>query len=198
MINIITAIKPEANPLIEKLGLKKDMSSKHFPLYGNDSYRLIISGTGKVKAAMACLHLYNYNKEFTFSSSHDLYINIGFCGTNSLERIPGDLILINKVIDMDTKKEYYPDIYFKYNIMEKPLNCSPVPVEYSSINKHEAYYDMESSGIMEFSEKYLETHQTLIIKIISDYLSPKKINISLLNNILVENIPSIEQISNQL
>lgn len=195
MIFIVTALMIEAAPIIEHFKLKKDMTVYAYPVYKNDHISLIVSGVGKVKSAMAAVYLLSiYNV-----TEKDILLNIGFCGASSTRYDPGSLLLINKITDMDTGKDYYPDIFFSQNLPKEALCCYSKPVSRKNLKGEiDIFCDMESSGIMEVAKKFTYAHQVVILKVISDYLAPENLNKELLQNYLQTHLPCIEQIINEL
>ncbi|MCB0340373.1 MAG: hypothetical protein KDD53_12250, partial [Bdellovibrionales bacterium] len=57
MIAIVTALHCEAKPIIDHFGLKKDAQSHQFEVFLSDEYLLLISGVGKIKAAIGTTYL---------------------------------------------------------------------------------------------------------------------------------------------
>ena len=53
---------------------------------------------------------------------------------------------------------------------------------------------MESAGIMEASKKFYYAHQVILLKIISDYLNPEKLDKFQLKNFIKKSMPLIEKI----
>ncbi|QCX33261.1 5'-methylthioadenosine/S-adenosylhomocysteine nucleosidase [Caloramator sp. E03] len=195
MVFIVTALMLEASPLIEYFSLKKDMKINNYQVYKNSDIALVISGVGKIKSAMAAIYLLSTFK----SKKEDILINIGFCGTNSLKYALGELIAINKVKDMDTGKDYYPDVYFGKNIPKETLCCSSKPIFKEDYKEDkDMLFDMESVGIMEAGQKFLYTHNTVILKIISDFLTPKDLDKEMLKDYIKNNIPYIVEIIDEL
>ena len=176
MILLIAAMKPEADPLIRFYRLKKDMSVTAFPVFRNDSVALVISGTGKLRSAAASamlLTMYEAQKDDT------LLVNIGFAGSRTRSVVPGQLFVIHKITDADTCRDYYPDVLPETGLPRAELTTFPRPVfeppEDSSKEALEGRIvlcDMEAAGIMEASARFLETQQVLMLKVVSDLLSP--------------------------
>lgn len=195
MVFIVTALMLEASPLIEYFNLKKDMTINNYEVYKSQDIALIISGVGKIKAAMAAVYLLS-----TFNcKKDDILINIGFCGTNSLKYNLGEPIIINKVKDIDTGRDYYPDIYYGKNIKKAALLCSSKLMfkeDYKEDNI--SLVDMESCGIMEAGQKFLYSHNTVILKIISDFLNPKNLDKEILKGYIKNNISLIDEIIYEL
>ena len=73
-LNIVTALLCEAKAIIEAFNLKKDISEHAFEIYHNQdkSLCLIISGIGKINAAIATTYIAQYNKVAPQS-----FLNIG-------------------------------------------------------------------------------------------------------------------------
>jgi len=214
MILIITALMIEATPLIEYFKLKRDMSIHEFPVYRNAEIALIVSGIGKVKSAVAATYLLSicnakYCKDDLIESKNNdnknhTLINIGFCGVSDTRYEIGSLILINKVTDMDTGIDSYPDIFIGKDLPKDAIYCfsKPVSKEYlESFECHKTkniFCDMESSGIMEVAKKFTYAHQVVILKVISDYLNPNNYNKETLKGYLTKQIPKIEQIIDEV
>ncbi|HOA96164.1 MAG TPA: nucleoside phosphorylase [Acetivibrio saccincola] len=191
MVFIVTALKIEAEPLIEHFNLKKDMDIHLFPVYRNPDITLIISGVGKVKSAMAVTYLLSTHQ----TTLQDVLLNIGFCGTNNRKYSVGTMVAVNKVTDMDTNIDYYPDVFIKENIPFAGLCCYSRPVAQDMVQEEkEVFCDMESAGIMEASKKFYYAHQVILLKIISDYLNPEKLDKFQLKNFIKKSMPLIEKI----
>lgn len=171
MIFICTSMYCEASPFIKQLNLKKDSKVNKFEIFKNDEIILIITGVGKIKAAVAVSYLLSKYEPGT----SDLFINIGVCGANK-DMVIGNAYLCNKIIENDTKKTFYPDILFKHPYKEASVEtCSNIIKSYD--NRLEGQLvDMEASGIYQAALLFFETHQVFFIKIVSDYLNTKNLS----------------------
>lgn len=179
MIIICTATYIEAEPFIKNFSLKKNLSEFKFQIFNNDYIRLLITGVGKIKSAIALTYLFTKYK----SSSSDILINIGFCGSRNKSYNLGQIFLCNKIIDHDTNKTYFTDILFKHPFKETSIDtCSSIIA--SNINLQGELVDMESSGIYESALTFIQPHEIFFIKIISDYLTSDKLNIDILKDTL--------------
>lgn len=195
MVFIVTALNIEAAPIIQHFKLKKDMNITFYQIYKNDNIVLIVSGVGKIKSAMAAAYLFSTYK----SNEKPILINIGFCGTNSSKYEVGSMLLINKITDIDTGYDYYPDIFIDSSFPREALYCYSRPVESENFKVgKDIFCDMESSGIMEAASKFTYAHKVAIIKIISDYLSPNNLDRELLDSYIRNNIVYIEQIIGEM
>lgn len=160
----------EAQPFINKLHLKKDLTCTKFQIFKNTEITLLISGVGKIKSVVALTYLLSK----TDISPEDLLINIGICGCKDKTVALGSIFLCNKIIDNDTKHTFYPDIIFKHNFNESSIETTSLldnnPKKFSG-----NLIDMESSGIYEAASTFLQPHQIFFIKIVSDHLNTSKI-----------------------
>jgi len=194
MIYIVTALMLEASPIIGYFNLKRDMTINSYPVFSNKEIALIVSGIGKVKSAMAATFLIS-NYRITGS---DILINIGFCGAQAGKYPLGTLLLVNKVTDVDTGKDYYPDVYIGDDLPKDSVACCPRPVG-DNDNQYEcSLFDMESAGIMEAAYKFFNTQQIAIIKIVSDFLSPENLDKQVLRSYIDINMPILDRILNEL
>ena len=144
MINIVTALKIEAAPIIEYFNLKATGE-----IYQNNEINLIVTGSGKVKSAI--------NTALLLQKKTYPTINIGIAGSN--KHPVGSGFFIHKITDTDTDFEYYPDFF------EEPSE------EIFTISKPQKYFplvDMESSGFFEAAYKFLSVEKIILYKIVSD------------------------------
>ena len=184
MIHIVTALMAEAAPLIDFYGLKKNMDDHVFQIYRHNDIELAVCGTGKVRAAMAAAVLL----ERMASTRQDLLLNVGFCGSDCRDYEPGTLLAVWKVTDMDTGRDYYPDVFHGLAVPAVSLQChadvvsrftDPCTCRRETAERSNAwigggYVDMESAGIMEAAQMRLDAHQVVLLKIISDRLNPEE------------------------
>lgn len=195
MIIFVCALQVEARPLIEYFHLKKDMSEHKWPVYKNDNYRLIVSGTGKIKAAMAAAHLLSRIN----SSQISCLINFGICGSNSGLYQPGAVMLTHKVEDIETGRSYYPDLFAGHDLPGAVMQCHSRPVYMPEETGGPAIFcDLESAGIMEAAVKYLSPHQVVMLKIISDKLDSGHLPENQVKTYLVAALPALNAIIAEL
>ncbi len=169
MLNIITALKIEAEPIIKHFKLKSNNN-----IYQNEKINLIITGSGKIKSAI--------NTALLLSKYPYKSLNIGIAGSNLFEI--GEGFFINKITDTDTGFNYYPD-FFKEPSEE--IFCISKP------NKYFSLVDMESSGFFEAAYKFLNVEQIILYKIVSD--TPKtQFNEKLIPDLIKKHISIIEKI----
>lgn len=195
MILIVTALMLEATPIIDFFKLKKDMSVLPYSVYRGSDIALIVSGVGKIKSAIAAVYLCS---AYGFGHS-DVLINIGFCGAGGKLHEVGSLLVANKITDMDTRRDYYPDIFCGDGLPLVPLQCFSKPVKAEDVQEQtELFCDMESAGIMEASKKFFYAHNILILKIISDYLAPERLDKAQLKSYIENNLPILGNVIDEM
>lgn len=144
MLNIVTALKIEADPIINYFQLKSRNG-----IYQNENINLIITGQGKIKCAV--------NTALLLSKHRFATLNIGIAGSSKHEIGRG--FFIHKITDTDTGFNYFPD-YFNENSEEI--------YTVSALGKYYTLTDMESSGFFEACYKFLNVNEIILYKIVSD------------------------------
>lgn len=176
MICITVALSWEAQPLIEYYNLSS-IESPHFRIYGNEQMRLIISGVGKLRSAIATTYILSHIEDIDNCAA----VNVGLCGAYDQDYAVGTPILINKVKDMDTGYEYFPDILFSHDTVEGALETHRKVVSRGDNFKlHEQlegqFVDMEAAGFFEAASVFLPPHRISCIKVVSDHLGGTRLN----------------------
>ncbi|MPQ43082.1 hypothetical protein [Clostridium tarantellae] len=166
MIFISVAMYCEAYPFIKKLKLKKDMTHKKFEVFKNDEIKLIIIGTGKIKAAIGTTYLFS-NMDV---KKEDIFINLGVCGAANEKISKGTVCMCNKLVENETKKTFYPDILIKHPFKEYSIETFSFVVNKNILKTEEDLVDMEAVGVYEASLLFFKTHQIYFIKVVSDNL----------------------------
>lgn len=176
MVYIVTALPCEASPIVRKYGLKRD-SCRYFPLYRGDGMCLIVSGVGKMSAAIATAYLLAYDTGLgqTGGEKGLAIINIGVCGAFHQRYPIGTPLLVNKVIDHETGNQYFPDILIEHPFEEGSLETYNHVVRQEDVlsgrvEPQADLADMEASGFFQAASRFLSPHQIYIIKVIGDYL----------------------------
>jgi adenosylhomocysteine nucleosidase len=163
-IFIYTALPCEAKPLVEHFSLKKDVTVQSFAVYLNHDICLTVTGLGKSAMAAGVA----YTQALFASVEHPVMLNIGIAGHK--DHPLGDLFLIDKIIDIDSQKRYYPSLIFTPPC---PTGCI------QTLSKPQLNYDlphlcdMEASAFYETAVRFSSSELILCLKIISDnQLSP--------------------------
>jgi len=161
---IYVALPCEAKPLVEYFSLKKDVSVQPFAVYLNHGICLTVTGLGKsaMAAGMA------YTQALFATVEHPVMLNLGIAGHK--DHPLGGLFLIDKIIDVDSQKSYYPSLIF----------TPPCPTgSIMTVSKPQLNYDqphlcdMEASAFYETAVRFSTSELILCLKVISDnQLSP--------------------------
>lgn len=163
-IFIYTALPCEAKPLAEYFRLKKDITIQPFAVYVNQDICLTVTGLGKSAMAAGVA----YTQALFASVEHPVMVNIGIAGHS--DHPLGSLFLINKIIDIDSQRNYYPSLTFTPPCSTGSIKTVSKPLP----NYDESYLcDMEASAFYETAVRFTSSELTLCLKIISDnQLSP--------------------------
>jgi nucleoside phosphorylase len=194
MIYIVNALAAEAIPIIKALGLKKDISYIKFDVFKSEHIRLIISGTGKLKSAMAVMYLLVKEPP----RPEDRIINFGIAGSGVEEHKIGEAFIINKIEDHATAKAFYPETVFKHNLPEQSIMTYDRPVKRKEATKPpQCLVDMESSGFYDAASLFFHSHRIHILKVVSDHLRAEKLTGAFLQSLVEKNISTIKNLINQ-
>ncbi|NPA55011.1 MAG: hypothetical protein GXO40_01435 [Epsilonproteobacteria bacterium] len=148
---IIAAFYKEVSFLISHYNLKKQNTP--FEIFANEQLAVVISGMGKINAAMATTYACAiFDVEFI--------INFGIAGS-SVHAI-GEIFLINKI-----NANLYPDILFYHPFRESGIICSDTVVTKGQIE----LVDMESEGFFVSASKFVLLGNIFVIKVVSDNLA---------------------------
>lgn len=174
MLYIVVALHCEAKPLIREFELKRDNSARFFEIYKRNDKMMVISGIGKMKSAIATAHILSMVEP----ENNTAVVNIGTCGSVIDKLSIGTPVLVNKIRDAETGKEYYPDMVLPHiSIEQGSLETHNRIITHEDMrqmhNKNGAYseyIDMEASGFFQAAERFVGPHQIYVVKVISDFL----------------------------
>ncbi len=191
MINIFTALHNEALPIIDALKLKKDFSIKEFEHFVSDDISLSITGVGGIKAASVLSFIYSRSKDSYF-------LQIGIAGTRNKEYEIGNIFLINKATQNESKKVFYPDIIFTHNLKENSIESFNRVVTDPSLSLEGELIDMEAAYFLESAQFFSPPHRSQVLKVISDYLDVKNITKTFISKLIEKNLSNISHILEKL
>lgn len=167
-IFIYTALSCEAKPLVEHFRLKKDVTVRPFAVYVNTDICLTVTGLGKSAMAAGVA----YTQALFASLEHPVMLNIGVAGHK--EHPLGDLFLIDKIIDVDSQKSYYPSLIFTPPCSTGSIQTSSRP----QLNYDRQHLcDMEASAFYETAMRFSSSEMIICLKVISDNQSSPVENI---------------------
>ena len=188
---IVTALHVEARPLLDHFKLKKDTASSRIPLFRNDDACLAISGTSKLKSAVATTWLLS---QFADLEGVAL-LNFGLCGSGDPKIPVGELFLINKITDAATGRSFFPDILFRHTLRECSLATYDRPVVENQLSdKSDRLVDMEASGFFQAAASFLPPDRILCAKLASDHLEERRLSKQRLEPLLENRVGDLERI----
>ncbi len=190
MIHFIVATIKEARPLIDFYKLKKKNSSSQFQIFLNQNISLTVSKIGKINSAISVCHtFFELGKK-----NNQIWINFGLAGIKNLNI--GELILVDKVVDNDSNKQFFP--YLIKDLKIKQKSCVTFSRQNEKLDKFLS--DMECSGFFQSSSIFSSKELIHSIKMISDneFESINFSNDQQIYNIVNERICDIDEFVNKI
>ena len=86
------------------------------------------------------------------------------------------MVAVNKVTDMDTKRDYYPDVFIKESIPFANLCCYSRPVAQNMVQEEKEVFVIWNRLALWKLPKVLLCPSGNTLKIVSDYLNPEKLD----------------------
>jgi adenosylhomocysteine nucleosidase len=158
-IFIYTALPCEAKPLVKHFDLKKNVSIEPFAVYFNHDTCLTVTGPGKSAMAAGVA----YTQALFASVEHPVIVNIGIAGHK--DHAMGSLFLIDKIIDIDSQKNYYPSLVLTPSCPTDSIQTASKPqLDYDQPH----LCDMEASAFYETATRFSSAELILCLKVISD------------------------------
>lgn len=167
MINIVTALACEANPIIQHYHLKKSTQAGGFSVYRNESIALIISGMGKYASASAVGYLQALLTPVEvpmqgYAPPHT-WLNVGIAGHKSMDI--GSVLLAHSVRDLAAEQIYYPCFTFDVPCTSSEvISVAQAETRYAT----NAAYDMEAVGFCAAASRFSSFELIHCLKVISD------------------------------
>jgi len=191
MINFVVALACEAKPLIHALKLNAVSNHANIPLYANNTFRLIITGVGKLNAAIATTYLADRNQP----EKNDVWLNVGVAGHRDAHI--GTPIICHKITDGGSGLNWHP-IFITPMAVE---NTAIITQEHAqTVYEPDTLYDMEAAGFYHAASRFNTTEFVHCLKIVSDnqdspakYLPEKAVS-----QLISTNLDTIERIALQL
>ena len=159
-MRLVTALTPEAAPLIEHYRLEKVDSNPMFPLYRNDTIYLVVSGIGKTLAAAATAYLHTKSGEMP----NQPFLNIGIAGHQ--RAITGVPRVASRITDQSTGQTWYPS-QINRDSMDRSTLITVETVE--RVYAEDAAYDMEAAGFYPIAWRASTAELVQSLKVISDH-----------------------------
>lgn len=196
MIYLFTALYPEAQGLISRYHLKKEISSGlRFQTFYNEreGIQLTITGAGEIAAACAVSSIcIKYG-----AGVGDFLVNLGICAADATR---GSLFFCHKLMEQATGKTFYPDILYAHECMEATLITSSVvqsqrKMQESTMQQKAediVLYDMEAAAVYQAGSYFFGPHQMSFLKVVSDFGEEQRIKPSDVAAIMDANADKID------
>ena len=157
-VNLIVALKAEAQPLIEFFELKPLPIDETISIFGNHELTLVLAGIGKSTAAHAVQCVNNTKQDCV-----NAWLNIGIAGHGVFD--VGQGFMADRIVDQTTMKTWYPQFVFQPVCQTGTLmTVEKVETNYSD----PVGYDMEASGFYPAAVSYSTIELVHSYKIVSD------------------------------
>ena len=169
MVFVFMALYPEAKPVIKRLGLRKRTDRTRFQEFVSEDSEVIlaITGVGPVAAAAAVAAvLTEYD-----AGQGDQLLSVGTAA--ALHGGTG-IFLLNKLLDQNSDRTFYPDMLIKTDLREASgITGSTVLSQRAAAFMAVAaedydLYDMESAAVYQAGNLFLGPHQMSFIRVVSD------------------------------
>ncbi len=158
-MNIVTALRAEAAPLIDCYGLEADAPHGVFPVYCGEGIRLVVSGVGKLHAAAATGYLHAAGG----GHRNEAWLNVGVAGHAHLPL--GRVVVAARITDRASERSWYPP-----QVLELPAAgaCLVTVDTPEHAYEDEAVYDMEAAGFYPVASRFSTGELVQSLKVISD------------------------------
>lgn len=166
---IFVALPCEAKPFIQAWNLKKSPQHKAFSIYVNQECVIVVSGVGKLAMAAAVA----YTLCLYSNAADPILVNLGIAGHRNYPL--GNMYLADKISDIETAKNYYPQLTFFSDIPTAAVTTLTKPsTDYDAVS----LFDMEAAAFYEIATKFSTNEFIHSVKIISDNAESSIENIS--------------------
>ena len=158
-MNLVVALRAEAEPLIEHFQLESAKTHDLFPIYRGGTFWLVISGIGRVLAGAAVAHLHHVS-----GGKADVpWLNVGIAGHQQLSI--GRLLLAGRIEERATGRRWYPPYTLASPVQRSELITVDRPeLDYPCCSA----YDMEASGFYAVASRCSTGELVQCLKVVSD------------------------------
>ena len=158
-MNLVVALRAEAEPLIEYFQLETGSARGLFTVYRGESVWLVISGVGRVLAGAAVAHLH-----LVSGGKADVpWLNVGIAGHRQLSI--GNLLLASRIVEPATGRSWYPPYTLDSTVQRSELVTVDQPER--DFPRCSAY-DMEASGFYAMASRCSTSELVQSLKVVSD------------------------------
>ena len=179
---LIVALGAEARPFLDSAPFIK-RNVLPFALYEADDMLLCISGIGYENAMMATAALLGYRAP----SPNDILLNYGICAAPMQYDI-GELLLIHELTCNHV--HLYPDMLIKHPFHEASLLSVDAPCAIPQ----DIPVDMEGFAIFKTASRFMQLHQMLFVKIVSDHFDPQRVTKEHTHHVIAPHIEALQML----
>ena len=165
---LVTALHDEAKPFIEVTRCKKVSGLGNLNYYANEEIGLLITGHGKVQAAIAVARFLQKKEAVQI-------VNVGVCGASDTSLPLGSVHVVNQVRDQATGRNYFPDRLYAAPFPESSLITVDNGQSQDEAEEN-SLYDMEASGVYQAATQFVSADRVHFLKVISDHLEPETLS----------------------
>ena len=187
---IISALRAEAEPLVDYYKLEQDLSYD-YPVYKGEDIRIICTGVGRKNIRRVLINFYSkLSKEPNYQ-----LINIGIAGAKKGVCKVGQCFIIDSISDDKSNSIYQLNNVFESQILTQNITTVSEPVSNGG-NKYRSLVDMEAHEICSVVDSYDDLENLFIIKIISDFMdvSRKYFSFDTIYDLVDNNISNIDKL----
>jgi len=191
VICLSTALRAEAEPLIEHFDLRPRKPRGLFSVYESPRLNLVISGVGKISAAAAVTYLHTILGE----PGATAWINIGVAGHGRCSC--GQGILARRIVDATSGRNWLLFPPTALCISKAPLITVDAPeTEYPK----NAMYDMEAAGFYVMARRCTKKERIQCYKVISDnqHTSTSEVTFQKVSKLITDRLLDIERLIKEL
>lgn len=124
---------------------------------------IIITGSGPVPAAASLSRVLACYPP----SEEDIFANIGSCGCPDGSVTIGRTIMIHRLIEAASGRNFYPDMLYVHSFPEGALTTVSAPQRESSVSG--MLYDMEGAALYQAALPFFSTDRMFFFKTVSDF-----------------------------
>ncbi len=192
-ILLVTALHAEARPVIERYRLKQDASFA-LPVFRRDETWLTVTGTGRMKSAIATTFLITKTEK----REKAVIFNLGIAGhTQAAGEGPvtvGDRFLAHKITEQGTGRSFYPDLLARTPLEESAVTTVDAPLDRADAGGMDpGLVDMEAAGFYQAAAAFLPPHRIGCVKVVSDHLDVRRFDKNQVGTLIAASLEGFEE-----
>ena len=157
MIHLVTALRAEAEPLIEAFALRRPEDGGGFEIFFGEGATLVISGVGRVAAAAGTAYLR------ALCPADAAWLNVGV-GAHARLAI-GTPVVAHKIVEAASERRWFPQL-----IVTPPFATATVCTVDRAVRQAEGdrLYEMEASAFFATATRWATAEVIASVKLVSD------------------------------